>query len=398
MDSSIEILNGSYKSIPISINSASLNGGRKVAIRQFPNRDTQTVIDLGLQPRQYSLQIIISAKRQKDYFGYRNDLLAVLESNTPGELIHPLYGRLNNVVAASYSLSEDFSSFGDSSIDVNFEVNNNTGIPQASSNALPQVSILNDDIIDLVAAGIIDSFKVTSSFIGNFTAAVAKVNDIVSAVRGATSFIGEVAQELNAFSDEIGALSANVNGLVSDPIALSLSITSIFQSVNGLYASSSATLETFVGFFDFGSNDVDISLNTVSRVERDRNNQTLNEAIAATSLGYSYLAVVQIDFQTDRQIDDTINRLDAKYDSILDNVISQEIVDAVTLMRIKVLEVLNQVRVSTSKIIPINTNLTTARVLGFSYYGNDLHGDEIVTLNNLSDVSFVEGPLEILSA
>ena len=127
-----QIINGSYKGVPIAIDSGSIEGGRKTSVKQFPSRDTQSVEDLGLRPRKYSLEIIISDKQQQDYFAYRNSLLAALESRGPGELIHPLYGRIENVVAVNYSLNESFGSFGDTTVSVNFEVNENTGIPPVS--------------------------------------------------------------------------------------------------------------------------------------------------------------------------------------------------------------------------------------------------------------------------
>ena len=76
-----QIINGSYKGIPIAIDSGSVEGGRKTAIKQFPSRDTQSVEDLGRRPRKYSLEIIISDKQGQDYFAYRNALLDALDSS-----------------------------------------------------------------------------------------------------------------------------------------------------------------------------------------------------------------------------------------------------------------------------------------------------------------------------
>lgn len=392
-----QIINGSYKGIPIAIDSGSIEGGRKTAIKQFPSRDTQSVEDLGLRPRKYSLEIIISDKQQQDYFAYRNSLLAALESRGPGELIHPLYGRIENVVAVSYSLNENFSAFGDTTVSVNFEVNENTGIPQSSGNVATQISAANDVVQAAVGSDIADNFSVTESFTGNFSAAVDKVNGIIDEAREATAFIGEAAQTLNEFSAQIGELSANVNGLVSDPLALSQAVTGLFESVNGLYASAGATFDTFAGFFGFGDDDEPIRQDTAGRIERQANNNILNGAVSASSLGFTYLAITRIDFQTTREIEELTAELDAQYLAVQENGSSQQVKDAVTDMRVKVLQALEEVRVNVSQIITVQTNPTTARLLGFSYYGNDTQGETIAELNGFNDVSFVEGSAEVLT-
>lgn len=393
-----KIINGLFKGIPIAIDSGSVEGGRKTAIKQFPSRDTQTVEDLGLMPRRYSLDIIISDKQQQDYFAYRNALIAALESKGPGELIHPLYGRIENVVAVSYSLNETFGSFGDTTISVNFEVNNNTGIPQSSGNVVTQVATSNDAVQAAVNTDIAENFSVTEKFTGNFGAAVDKVNGIIDEAREATSFIGETAQTLNEFSAQIGELSANVNSLVSDPLALSQAVTGLFESVNGLYASASATFETFVGFFGFGDDDVVIPPDTAGRTERINNNGVLNGAVSASSLSYSYLAAVQIDYQTTLEIDALTARLDEQYEALQESGASQEVKDAVTDMRVIVLESLDEVRVNTPRVIAVDTNPTTVRLLGFNYYGDDEQGQALAELNDISDVSFIEGSIQVVTA
>jgi prophage DNA circulation protein len=392
------IINGFYKGIAIAIDSASVDGGRKTAIKQFPSRDTQSVEDLGLRPRKYSLEIVINDKQDQDYFAYRNSLLAALESKGPGELIHPLYGRIENVVAVSYSLNEVFNSFGDTTVSVDFEVNENTGIPVSSANVVTEISISNDAVQEAVALDISEDFVVTESFSGNFSAAVDKVNEIIDQAREATSFVGEAAEKLNEFSAEIGQLSANVNALVSNPLQLSQAFTSLFNSVNGLYASSRATFETFVGFFGFGNADTDILQNTAGRIQRKKNNDVLNGAVAASSLGYSYLASVKIDYQTTREIDELTARLDAQYEQVQQSGASQEVKDAITDMRVIVLQSLDQVRVNTPRIITIDTNPTTIRILGFNYYGNDEQGQVLSELNDISDVSFIQGEIQVLTA
>lgn len=392
-----QIISGSFKGVPISISSGTVDGGRKIAVKQFPSRDTQSVEDLGLNPRKYALEIILSDKPQQDYFNYRNSLIAALESKGPGELIHPMYGRVDNAVAVSYSLNENFSSFGDSTISVSFEVDDSTGIPESSGNVITQISASNDTVQIAVNDDIAYNFSVTDRFSGNFTAAVDKVNGIIDKAKQSTAFIGEEAQNLNEFAALIGNLADNVNSLVTAPIALADSISSLFESTNGLYSSAGSTFDTFIGFFGFGDDDDPIRLDTAGRIERSSNNDILNGAVSASALGYAYLAITRIDFQTTREIDDLTAELDSQYEAVQENGSSQEVKDAVTDMRVKSLDALEQARVQASQIITVSTNPTTARVLAFNYYGNDDNGDAIAELNGFDDASFIEGDVEVLT-
>lgn len=392
------IINGSFDGYPISITGGSVDGGPKLSIKQFPNKDTQSIENLGLKPRSYSVDINVSAKSGQDYFGYRNGLLAILEAGGPRVLIHPLYGRLENMVAGPYSISESFGSFGNTTLSVAFDPHTNTGIPQSAGNAVTNVQALNTAISQAMQADISENFSVDTRNAGNFQAAADKVDGMIQEAAEATEFIGEAADTLNEFSAEIGRLSAAVNSLVSDPEQLATETVGLFESVDGLYASAEATFETFVGFFDFGSDDTLFGQDTAGLIERKKNDDVINGSVAASALGYAYLSATQLEFQTTRDIDEVAAQLDGQYASVQASGSDQSVKDAVTDMRVTVLDVFDQARVNTSQIITVETLPTTTRLLAFSYYGNDDFGETITELNGISDVSFIEGPVEILTA
>lgn len=398
MADSTKVFSGFYKGVPVTMSAGSVTGGRKTAVKQFPDRDTQSVEDLGLRPRAYSLEIVVNDKANEDYFAYRDRLLAALESKGAGELIHPLYGRIENVVAVSFSLNEDFGEFGATTISVQFEVNDNTGIPQSSRNVATEIASANDAAQAAVANDIAENFTVDLRFTGNHLSAVDKVNAIIDRANAATAFIGDAADTINEFSAEVGELSANVNSLVTSPLQLAQAITGLFENVNGLYASADATFRTFIGFFGFGEdNGTPDKLDTAGRVQRASNIATLNAATASASLGYAYLAATQIDYRTTLEIDSTAAQLDAQYLAVMEGGASQETKDAITEMRVKVLEAFDALRLDASQLVMVETPPTTVRLLAFHYYGSDDLGETIAELNGIDDVSFVEGPVEVLT-
>jgi len=393
-----KIINGFFRNIPISIDSGTVTGGRKVSVKQFPNRDTQIVEDLGLKPRSYSLEIVISDKADYDYFGYRNALIAALEDKEPTVLIHPMYGRIDNVKATTYSISERFSEFGISTVSVTFEVDGNRGIPVSAGNATSQVAADNAVVIAAVNLDIAENFSVSVGAPSNFEAAAGKVNEMIDYAKDATALIGEASDKINEHVALVGSLSAKVNSLVSAPIALADSITSIIESTAGLYASAEATFQTITGFFGFGDGETFVSRSTAGRIERADNNAVLNGAMNASALGYAYLSSTTISYATTRDIDATTLLLDLQYNEVQESGSSQEVKNALTDMRVRVLDVLDDVRVNTSQIISIETLPTSARLLSFNYYGSAETAQAIIDLNEISDVSFIDGSIEVLTS
>ena len=255
-----KILEGSFKSIPIRIISGSVSGGRKFIKKEFPNRDTQTIEDLGLQPRTYDLQLVVSdigktpanLNEGQDYFDYRDSLIDAIENKGPGILIHPLYGRIENVVATTYSINENLTDFGVSTLSVTFETNNDTGIPVPSETALSQIDGARQVVDDAVSKDIVDNFSVSTSFTENFKSAQTKINDMIRASVDATSFVGAAADDINQFNRSISLFSGTVNSAINAPDQLSSSVSGLFSGIDNLFVSPENKARSFINLFGFG--------------------------------------------------------------------------------------------------------------------------------------------------
>ena len=397
MTDETKIINGSFKGVPLAITGGGREGGRKVSINQFPNRDTQNVEDLGLLPPKFTLEIIVSDKTGQDYFAYRDSLLQVLESAGPGVLIHPLYGRIEGIAAVSYSLNERFDSFGDSTITVNFETTDNVGIPETSGNVVTEVVEKNEAVKTAAAANIENNFKVTESFTGNFQAGKDKVSGFIDRAKNSVSFVGDIRDKVDNYAAQVGELSAEVNSLVTDPLGLATELDAFMDTVNGLHASYESTLETMRGFFGFGDDDEQPALVTATNIERVKNNDTINAFTAATSLGNAYVAASRINYQTTQDIDNVTAQLDEQYNAVVAGPADQATKDAVTDLRIVTLQALDEARVNAKQIVTVDTLPTSTRLLSFAYHGDDTESELIRELNGLSDVSFIEGELQVVT-
>lgn len=408
MADATKILSGFFKGVPIRIDSGSVSGGRKNAKKEFPNRDTQTIEDLGLRPRTYNLQIIVApittqlggvTNTQQDYFSYRDAIISAIEDKGKGELIHPLYGRIENVVATTYSINEDFSDFGRTRLNVTFEISDDTGVPRATITALSQLTQSNDLVNAAVNADISDNFSVLTKFKNNFGDAADKINEIIDEAVVATSFLGATTDKINEFNSFIGTLSANVNSLIIAPSELASSVNNLFSNIDGLFGTVENTSKAFKNLFGFGNNDEDDILpTTAGRIQRIKNRAILNGAVNASALGYAYVNVAQIEFSNAREISTAEDDLEVQFQEVMVSGASSEVISAMTDMRVIVQQFFDEQKTTASQIITVRTNTTPARVLSYQYYGESQSATEIIGLNGLTDVSFTDGNVEILTS
>lgn len=143
----------------------------------------------------------------------------------------------------------------------------------------------------------------------------------------------------------------------------------------------------------------DISATTAELIEREKNDNILDQSVNAQALSYAYVSVAQVSFETVAEIEVAERELETQYKLIVDPESSnKEVNTALTDMRIIVQAFFDEQRLSVKQVISVHTNITSARLLSYQYYGESETAAQIVGLNGISDVSFVEGDVDILTS
>lgn len=308
-----ELFPASYKGAPFLVNRVSTSGGRKTVQHEFPNSNIQVIEDLGLSPRVYSISAIIA---EPDYIQKRNTLLRALEEGGKGVLIHPFYGRIENVVARTFTLNEDVSRLGDTVVEIVFAPSETDGLPTQSVNTVSQVSTLAATVSNNTATDITDLFKVTNTFLGNFSAATTKLNDIADAFSINAQLPTVSADQINAFNSLVDNFSSSINKLVGDPAQLAADIQEIFVEFPKLYTTATQQTDSLALFFNFGDDDIAINPTTAGLTERKQNNDVLNNAMKSFALSEAYVSSAQIVFTTVNDIESTADTLEEAFQSI----------------------------------------------------------------------------------
>ena len=88
------LLDASFRGVPLQVLAENLTGQRALAQHGVPYRDGDDVEDLGRTARLFAMTVVLFGP---NYEIALQNLLAALDTRGPGELIHPIYGRLDVV-------------------------------------------------------------------------------------------------------------------------------------------------------------------------------------------------------------------------------------------------------------------------------------------------------------
>lgn len=384
-----------YKGIKFLMMSSTVTGGRKDIRHSFPNSDKQKIEDLGLAPKVFNVTAIISGD---SYIQDRDRFISVLEDNTPGVLIHPWFGQLNNYKARSYTLLENLTTLGEAKFSIVFEISNIEGIPIKAQNTLSVLEAANDALIAAVKTDVATNYNITTSFIGNFSDATEKANNLVTAFRDNTALVSATADEINAFNQELSTFESNITSLVQNPQELVDSMSNLFGTIDSLYPTVTSTVEVMKGFFDFGDDDTTINPTTAGLSERLKNRNVMNQSNQMLGLSYAYFNTAQITFDTVIQIEESAAELETQYQKIIDSDgLGDSTKSVLTDMRAAMQEFFEEQRINARQLLNVDTNLTSARLLSFQYYNDSGQAPQLIELNGFKDVSFVAGSVQVLT-
>lgn len=408
----IETKPAAYKSVSFLMITSGITGGRKDVLFEFPNSDKQTVEDLGLRPRAYTMTVIIP---HENYLEDRDNLLRALEDGEKGPLDHPFYGKIDNIVARSYIINERLSDLGRAQLEIVFAISDDIGVPQKADNAISEADQANDALTESISDDIAEDFEVDEGLSGNFEDASLLIDDAIEVFNEVTSIATAITNEINQYAAQINEFTALVNEVIAFPQDLANSFKNVFSTINGLFSSLEDTFEVFSHptFFNFGDNDTPIIQTTEGRVQRAQNRDVINQSMQVFALGYAYLNAAQIQFQTDVEIDSVNAVLETQYVKVisaqgvsvpglaspLDSIrgVSPETIAAITDLRTIANKLLDDKRTEARKIVTVQTKQMPMSVIAFQYYGNTDLTDTLLELNGIKGASFIKGDIQILT-
>lgn len=384
----------SFKGIGFLVDDVDTTGGRKLVTHEYPNTNKRYVEDLGELQETFTIRGFVHGA---DYDQKRDALIAALKDPGRGELIHPLFGEVT-CVAKPYSLSESFNEFGVAKFSMTFEKADENTYPQVSNDNTSLINLLGGNLNNSITSDIGSIFNVTKQFPSNFLSA----RGILTAVSGALGInannILKVTSEVSSFNTSLVSFTSNINSNINNPNNLAAGFLNLFgaYSLVGLNPSDQYSLLT--SLFSYGAGDAAIPATTLQRAEREKNRQIINSAVNIFALSNAYNTVPLLTFTTETDIQIVQNQLSDQFGYVMaNNNVSDDTIQQIKDLQVQVIQFLEAQLVNAFKIGTVLTNETSMTLLSFNYYGSVDNTDDLITLNNSIDISFVSGEVEILT-
>lgn len=146
----------SFRGVPFEVESESSSFGRRVQVHEYPQRDKPWTEDLGRASRTVDLTAFLIGD---DYLARRDALLAALEEEGAGTLVHPWYGQLEVNVRDLARVGHSRDLGGMCQISMSFVEAGELAFPSAVNSLGAQSLLASDQLGDVAATDFASSFE-----------------------------------------------------------------------------------------------------------------------------------------------------------------------------------------------------------------------------------------------
>jgi len=382
-----------YKGVRFLLQSHTLTAGRKTVTHEFPNADFRVVEDLGALPDTISITAITTGG---NYRQERDNLIAALNSQGPGQLVHPFLGTLD-VTATTYSLNESTSELNVAVFTMNFERSVANVTPEFSGQNISLINQLAITIADLLNSDV-GEFIVSPGFVENFKDAIAVMQGMVSTWEAVNKPLDPVLNTVAAYDEAVQDFDENIPELVTQPDEMSNQVQNIFFLSDGMATDFNEKLRVSEQFFGTALGDPEIEPTTPEREERIENRKLLNLAMNLYSLLNGYNAFAKIEYTRFDLLESDFDLLEEQYQFIIENYSpSGQTLDLLKTLRVEIRKVFDNQRTNVRFLVPIVVNPQPLRVLTYSLYGNTDDVEDLVDINSITNPARVSGELLVFS-
>lgn len=386
----------SFRGVEFHVVSAGATVGRRVALHEYPFRDTPYVEDLGRRARTMRVEAVIVGD---DYMVRRDALIAAIEQAGPGKLVHPYYGELTvSVDAGGAQIDESNTQGGLARITF--------AVVESGEAKFPAASIATQDVVDQRAATTADTLK--SSFGDSFSieglpgyavdsaasvvdGALDTIESIVSVLPGASAGRGSVLGLIVSLRPELASMLAQ-------PLQLVGRVQDIYSAVRQALAPQVAT-KALAKLGTYGSNDHLPAATPTRRREAD-NRDLLIELIRGSAVIERARAASQTEFTDYNSAVAVRDSVVEQIDLVANAATSDELFQTLSALRAAVVKDIGARGADLARIVSVSLpDSVPAIALAYDLYEDPSRDAEIVARNAVQHPGFLPAsqPLEVLS-
>ena len=411
---------GSWRGIPLRVLEAPSKGGRKISKKEFPGSNLQIVQDLGNKPRSFSIKALVAPDKDgegkivRSYEVVRAELLRALQLPGTGILVHPFEGTIPDLIVDSWDLKENFTELGAATIDISFERDSTDFITQPdetpskakdeeAADRTVQEAILEFELaiadlgIDVTAIANIPSLlDLVVNFAKSVAAAIGKaVKFIQQTVQPFVDVVTAIDAAARELLDAVDNLQAEILKVINLPQEIVRLVSNFVLRLDTIGAQAVNTFAALTDMFDFS----DFNFSFTQTINASRSKKAENDlAVAVKTIVWSERLKVgsRIEPRTLEEIDRIQDDVEEQFSQIRPFLRGQALTAALN-QRAVFFGRLDAKRITVRKLVDIETNLTTTRLISYQYYTDSTDGELLADINRSREL-VTEGTIRILTA
>ncbi len=217
----------SFRGVQFFVDTSERTGGRRNVLHEYPFRDDPFAEDMGRASRGFQVEGYVFGE---DYFTDRDALITALETEGPGELVHPYFGTRQVALAGPFRVRESAREGGIAQFAIEFvetrKTDNDVIAPQVDAAGAVRASSVNGRSASQTQ--FMTDFT-GGPFMDSVTIAVQSIAAGVNALLGGVTLETQTQATL---ADRLNALAANAAELVQNPDDLYLSLVGVFELID----------------------------------------------------------------------------------------------------------------------------------------------------------------------
>lgn len=387
-----QLRQASFRGVPFFIDTSQFTSGRRVTLHEFPDRDLPFAEDMGRVGRTFKVEGHILGD---DYFEIKRQLIEAAEKFGPGELIHPYFGTLA-VQCSAFSVDEDTREGGIAKISFQFY--------EAGDNRFPVV-------IDDKGAAVVEKADATkevskSAFDRIFSVAKLPGFAVDSARKKVAEFadrFAEATKDVRTNADAIADLAFNIRNLraetdtlLQSPSVLSQRLRDSLSLLEDAVGVSRGKFQAYSAFFEFGSTDEPIIVNTPTRLKEIENRDIFNQFIRQTVIASAAATTTEIEYESVTEATNARSQVRDLIETELFLTKDDEVFQSLKDLNAQVTRLLPDVDSDLPNVQTVTTETTTSSlILAYDLFENPNVESDLVLRNNIPHPGFITGGTQL---
>ncbi len=290
-----QLRSGSFRGAPFLIEHHATEVGRRIALHQYPLRDTPWAEDLGRRARQFRVECFVLGP---EYMAARDALIAALEAPGAGTLVHPYFGMRQVVVAQAASVSESTEEGGVCRFTIPFAEAGTQTYPAPSVDTASALGSAASGTTKILANSFANTFSVSALPPWVSAATMSEQSSLIDSLRALARRITTVPAQLLGFLNQAATLSGALSQLITAPADLANSIIALVSGLQHIAAQPLSALDVYGNLLSWVPGIAPTTGTTPARIQQLANRSALIDLVRGAALAGGTAAVAAVPAQS----------------------------------------------------------------------------------------------------